>query len=126
MRSDPSGAGVPGATMPVLEDETDGTPTRAGPARVPLSQRESPFATAVAVACIYEVLAEAVNVSVARDVLPSFSALARRLTLARVRALATPPPWMRLTAGLSAGLVVHVMRPSTTRSRRAWWARRRP
>jgi hypothetical protein len=94
-----------------------GTPRPTGRPRGPLLGRRSPVATAVAAACVYEAAAGITNTTLGLDLLPSATAAVDRVTLARVRAGAVPPPWLRLTGALAAGLAVHLVHAALSRPR---------
>jgi hypothetical protein len=70
----------------------------------------------IAVFCVYEVLAETVNRSLDIDLLPSITGWVRRWSAVGVARALEPPSWMRNTAMLDLGFMVHVM--GTGRRRR--------
>jgi hypothetical protein len=94
------------------EDRAGDEPTRT-PRR---PSRKTIAGSVIAVFCIYEVTAETVNRSLDIDLLPSTTGWVRRWSARGVVRAMEPPVWMRNTAMLDLGFMVHVM--GTGRRRR--------
>jgi hypothetical protein len=79
----------------------------------------SPWTSAVAALCVYEVCAEALNVALDVDVLPTVSGGLRRFTVRSVSQTLAPRPWMRTAGTMGAGFPVYVLGQRRLRRRSA-------
>jgi hypothetical protein len=82
---------------------------------VPYTHGPSPVMAIIAAACVYEIVAEAVNLALEMELLPSFSAGLGGLTMRRVMARAVIPPGVATAAGLGVGFAAHVAGGRRTR-----------
>jgi hypothetical protein len=101
--------------LEIVDIEVDGDAEGTGGDSGPVLSKPSVLAGVLAAACVYEVLAEAVNVILDDEYLPSLSGLLRRMTLRRALARVAAPP-VALAGGMAAGFVVYVVGRSLGRS----------
>jgi hypothetical protein len=105
---DPLGSRPPGEDLAIPSGPGD-DPTGAADRSPRRPSRKTIAGSIVAVFCVYEVLAETVNRFLDIDLLPSTTGWVRRWSARGVVRAMEPPVWMRNTAVLDLGFMVHVL-----------------